>query len=220
MNTHETDKANPVTETSLCHGGQPDPAKPANRIQFSDKPHGRISTVLNRLSIHLSTLVLLGVVAIASLAPVPATAQTSTVNICDRTPQVEAAILAAINPSPACEAVLKSDLALITSLDLSETSITSLASGDFTGLSALVDLQLWVNAFTTLPAGVFDSLAALERLNLNNNDLTTLPAGVFDSLAALERLWLIDLTTLPDGVFDSLAALEWLWLTDLGLPKE
>ena len=116
MNTRETDKANPVTETCLCHGGQPDPAKPANRIQFSDKPHGRISAVLNRLSIHLSTLVLLGVAVIASLAPVPATAQTSMVNICDRTPQVETAILARISdPPPACDVVPEADLAGITS---------------------------------------------------------------------------------------------------------
>ena len=209
MNTHETDKANPVTETSLCHGGQPDPAKPANRIQFSDKPHGRISAVLNRLSIHLSTLVLLGVAVIASLAPVPAAAQTSTVNICDRTSQVEAAILAAISPA-ACEAVPEADLALIISLDLVEAGITSLASGDFTGLAALRVLNLQDNALTTLPDGVFDNLAALERLDLNDNDLTTLPDGVFNNLAALEDLVLFgnDLTTLPDGVFDNLAALE------------
>ena len=72
--------------------------------------------MLNRLSIHLSTLVLLGVVAIASLAPVPATAQTSTVNICDRTPQVETAILARISdPPPACDVVPEADLAGITS---------------------------------------------------------------------------------------------------------
>ena len=239
MNTRETDKANPVTETCLCHGGQPDPAKPANRIQFSDKPHGKISTVLNRLSIHLSTLVLLGVAAIASLAPVPATAQTSTVNICDRTPQVEAAILAAIsNPPPACEAVPEADLAGITFLSIRRAGITSLANGDFTGLSALeslslaqndlttlpdgvfdslsalVNLELWSNAFTTLPNGVFDNLAALEVLSLNYNELTTLPDGVFDSLAALESLGLFDgvLTTLPNGVFDSLVALESLSL--------
>ena len=220
MNTHETDKANPVTETSLCHGGQPDPAKPATRTQFSDKPHGRISTVLNRLSMHLSTLVLLGVAVIASLAPVPATAQTSTVNICDRTPQVEAAILAAIsNPPPACEAVPEAGLAGISSLSLGGAGITSLASGDFTGLSALESLSLFDNALTTLPDGVFDSLAALEGLNLNDNDLTTLPDGVFDNLAALTFLDLRgnDLTTLPDGVFDNLAALESLSLSDNAL---
>ena len=196
------------------HSGHHNPANPATRIQFSDKPHGRISTVLNRLSIHLSTLVLLGVAVIGSLAPVPATAQTSTVNICDRTPQVEAAILAAINPSPACEAVPEADLAGITSLDLRETGITSLASGDFTGLSALQTLLLFENALTTLPAGVFDGLPALVELYLSGNDLITLRPGVFDGLSALVTLdlWNNDLTTLPAGVFGSLSALERLWL--------
>ena len=138
------------------------------------------------------------------------TRESARVNICDRTPQVEAAILAAINPSPACEAVPESDLALITSLDLREAGITSLASGDFTGLSALVRLNLSNNTLTTLPDGVFDSLTALVNLNLFGNDLTTLPAGVFDSQSALESLNfnVNDLTTLPDGVFDSLSALE------------
>ena len=172
--------------------------------------------MLNRLSIHLSTLMLLGV-AVALLAPVPATAQTSTVNICDRTPQVEAAILAAISdPPPACEAVPEAGLARITVLGLSEAGITSLASGDFTGLAALGFLFFDRNNLTTLPDGVFDSLAALESLSLRFNDLTTLPDGVFDNLAALTFLDLRgnDLTTLPDGVFDNLAALESLWLSN------
>ena len=156
--THETNKSNPVITTvhSECHN----PANPATRIQFADK-HQRISAVLSRLSIHLSTLVLPGVAVIAWLAPVPATAQTDTVDICDRTPQVEAAILAAINPTPACGAVLEADLAAIHTLNLESAGITSLASADFTGLSALEQLWLGGNALTTLPEGVFDSLSAL-----------------------------------------------------------
>ena len=141
--------------------------------------------MLNRLSIHLSTVVLLGVAVIAWLAPVPATAQTDTVNICDRTPQVEAAILARIFPRPACEAVPEADLATIDMLNLDDDpAITSLISGDFMGLSALEVLDFRYNNLT-LPAGVFDGLLALERLSLSGNELTTLPAGVFDSLLAL-----------------------------------
>ena len=213
----------PTNQTRLLkpvHSGHHNPANPATRIQFTDKPHGRISTVLNRLNIHLSTLLLLGVAVIASLASVPATAQTNTVNICDRTPQVEAAILAAISyPPPACEAVPESELAGITLLVLHSADITSLTSGDFTGLSALRFLDLNDHALTTLPAGVFDSLTALQSLDLQNNALTTLPAGVFDSLAALEWLALggNPLNTLPAGVFDSLTALEQLFLFNNGL---
>ena len=141
--------------------------------------------MLNRLSIHLSNLVLLGVAAIAWLAPVPATAQTDTVNICDRTPQVEAAILDAINPSPACEAVPEADMAAITFLRLSQSDIRSLASGDFAGLSALESLSLWGNDLTTPPAGVFDGLSVLDELRLSNNPFSPsigLPAGVFDDV--------------------------------------
>ena len=168
-----------------AHSGQHNPAGPATRIPFTDKPHRKISAVLNRLSIHLSTLgvLLLGVAVIASLVSVPATAQTTTVNICDRTPQVRDAILAAIsNPPPACEAVPETDLAGISSLSLSGAGITALTSGDFTGLSALVTLNLGSNGLTTLPDGVFDSLSALETLDLSANAFTTLPDGVFDDV--------------------------------------
>ena len=171
------------------HSGQHNPADPDKRIRFCDKPHGKISAVLNRLNIHLSTLVLLGVTVIASLAPVPATAQTNTINICGRTPQVEAAILAAISdPPPACEAVPEADLAGITFLSFRRAGIISLTNGDFTGLSALTSLDLWNNDLTTLPAGFFDGLSALESLDLRRNALTTLPAGVFDDLSALPML--------------------------------
>ena len=208
-------QTNQIQLPKPVHSGHHNPADSATRIRVSDKLHGKISNVLNRLSIHLSTLVLLGVAVIAWLAPMPATAQTNTVNICDRTPQVEAAILAAINPTPGCRAVPEADLALITSLHLSEAGIIYLASGDFTGLLALVELDLSRNRpLTTLPDGVFDSLSALERLDLGFNDFTTLPAGVFDGLSALEDLNLSsnDFTTVPAGV-DSLSALERL---DLG----
>ncbi len=127
-----------------------------------------------------------------------------TVDICDRTPQVEAAIVAAITPTPACESVVEADLAAITTLDLSDGGITSLASGDFTGMPALATLLLDDNALTTLPAGVFDNLAALATLDLSTNVLTTLPAGIFDGLAALATLDLRDndFITLPVDVFD------------------
>ena len=178
--------------------------------------------MLNRLGIRLSTIgvLLLGVTAIASLAPVPATAQTNMVNICDRTLQVEAGILAAISdPPPDCDTVLASDLAGITSLSLAVAGINSLASGDFTGLSGLVTLNLSLNALTTLPPDVFDGLSALETLILNGTSLTTLPAGVFDGLSAFVTLNLNQnrLTTLPAGVFDGLSTLESLFLSNNAL---
>ncbi len=138
------------------------------------------------------------------------------VNICDRTPQVEAAILAAINPTPACESVPETALAGITELDFDSASISSLANGDFAGLSGLVTLNLNFNSFTSLPVDVFDGLLALETLILTNSLLTTLPADVFDGLTALESLDLSEnvlFTTLPADVFAGLSALVTLDLS-------
>ena len=70
-------QTNQIQLLKPVHSGHHNPANPATRIQFSDTSLG-YSVVLNRLSTHLSNLVLLGVAAIAWLAPVPATAQTDT----------------------------------------------------------------------------------------------------------------------------------------------
>ena len=134
------------------------------------------------------------------------------VDICGRTDQVEARILAAISdPPPACDNVLASDLAGITSLNLAGAGINSLRNDDFAGLSGLVTVDLRSSLFTTLPADVFDGLEALETLDLRGSPLfTNLPADVFDGLEALVTLNLSfsALTTLPSNVFDGLEALE------------
>ena len=135
--------------------------------------------------------------------------------VCDRTPQVRDAIVAAVPSVSDCNDVTDAHLAAITgTLSLIGESITALAAGDFAGLTALENLNLRVNPLTTLPAGVFDGLTALELLILADNALTTLPAGVFDGLTALTGLDLQSnaLTTLPAGVFDGLTALTELWL--------
>ncbi len=160
------------------------------------------------------------VVVVYPLLSVPGFGQTgTTVDICERTPQVEAGILAAITPTPDCDVVPVAGLEGITSLSLAVAGINSLASGDFTGLSGLVTLNLSLNALTTLPPDVFDGLSALETLILNGTSLTTLPNGVFDSLTALEELGFSRnrLTTLPDGIFDRLTELERLSLGENSL---
>ena len=106
--------------------------------------------------------------------------------VCDRTPQVRDAIVAAVPSVSDCNDVTEAHLAAITgTLSLIGESITALAAGDFAGLTALENLNLRVNPLTTLPAGVFEDLTALELLILADNALTTLPAGVFDGLTAL-----------------------------------
>ena len=130
--------------------------------------------------------------------------------VCDRTDAVEEAIIAAVPDVTACADITAEHLAAIENLDLSRQSITSLQSGDFSGLTALQGLDLANNALTSLPAGVFNGLTMLENLERYANSLTSLPASVFDGLTALETLYLYrnSLTSLPAGVFDGLTALN------------
>ena len=139
----------------------------------------------------------------------------SVANICDRTSSVLTAILAQVSGT-ACGRVLTSELAALTSLDLSGASIAALQANDFAGLSGLITLDLSDNTLDALPPGVFDSLSSLTTLDLSNNALTTLPPGVFDPLASLTALDLSNnaLTALPAGVFAALASLTTLNLAN------
>ena len=159
----------------------------------------------------------LGVVLFLSLAglssPQRAQAQT-TINICDRTPQIEAKILKALSKTEAdCGSVTPAELAGIRTLTVEEDkSLTALQAGDFDDLTSLKVLDLGGNSLSSLPAGVFDKLTRLERLDLYYNNLGNLPAGVFDKLTSLGNLdlGLNSLSSLPAGVFDRLTSLKML----------
>ncbi len=145
----------------------------------------------------------------------------SQTTVCDRTPQVQTAILGVLqlqNPSPGtCGEVTEAHLATgITSLFLNDQSVTALQAGDFDGLTSLTELRLNGNQLTTLPADVFDGLTALTKIDLGFNDLSSLPEGVFDGLTALGELSLggNDLSSLPEDAFDGLTALTTLNLGD------
>ena len=155
-----------------------------------------------------------------------------------RTWQVQDAIVAAIEGVNSPDNVTVQHLATITTLNLWQKSIASLASSDFEGLTALTTLNLRDNDLTSLPyevfngltalttidlrwndfisleSGIFEGLTSLTTLDLSDSDLTSLPAGVFDGLTALTTLDLRynDLTSLPAGVFDGLTALTTLKL--------
>ena len=129
--------------------------------------------------------------------------------ICDRTPQVRDAILGMLPDTSDCALVTDMDLGGITRLWLSEKGITTLKSGDFSGLSNLQWLILDNNELSALPEDIFDNLTGLQRLHLYNNELSRLPDGVFDDLTGLEMLLFGNnrLTELPDGIFDNLTSL-------------
>ena len=131
--------------------------------------------------------------------------------MCDRTPEVRDAIIAAVPGVDACEDVSAEHLAAITGeFSLREHGITALRAGDFEGLAGITRLNLSRNELTGLPVGVFDGLAGLPKLTLARNALASLPEDVFAGLAALQDLdlWQNQLTTLPVGIFAGLSNLQ------------
>ena len=135
--------------------------------------------------------------------------------ICDRTMQVCNAIVALIPQADHCSVVTDSHLGAVTGeLDLTNTGIASLQSGDFAGLTRLSSLLLSRNQLATLPTGIFDGLAGLEGLSLSHNQLATLPANQFSGLTRLESLRLSNnrITTLPAGLVSGLINLKTLRL--------
>ena len=193
-------------------------------------------------SIPLATIVIvvLLVLATGSVSAAPRQ-QATVVNICDRTPEVQTAILAKIPSSPACDAVtdthlagidgdliivnysspkvLGSDFAGLTG-DIGRLYInfsplvTEVEANAFDGFTSLRTLSLRYNGLTTLDADIFDGLTSLENVELHGNDLTTLDADIFDGLTGLRHLWLSEnsLTALDADIFDGLTSLEYLHL--------
>ena len=129
--------------------------------------------------------------------------------ISDRTPQVRDAIVAAVPGVNSANDVTEAHLAAITSLNLSNKSITTLKVGDFEGLTGLEELSLYNNQLTNLPEDIFDGLTALTTLRLYGNQLSSLPEDIFDELTSLTmlQLGLNQFTTLPGTIFDGLTKL-------------
>ena len=123
--------------------------------------------------------------ALAALTVLSASAGAQTGGICDRTSQVQTAILDALTSVSDCADVTASDLRGIIRLDLSNKGIAALQSGDFAGLAGLQVVRLDSNQLSALPGRVFDNLSSLESLYLSGNQLSALPDGVFDDLSNL-----------------------------------
>ena len=166
---------------------------------------------------------------------------TPTPGICDRTQQVQDAIVTAVSGVTECAAVTVANLAGIGYLGFTDKGITSLKAGDFTGLTALdtltvnknpsltglpsgvfadltaiLEISLRENGLQSLPEDVFSGLTTVVAINLRENDLTSLPAGLFSGLTSLSEIYLEvnDLTSLPAGLFSGLTKLRRLDLGD------
>ena len=97
------------------------------------------------------------------------------VAVSDRTPEVRDAIVAAISDVSDAADVTATHLATITALNLRAAGISSLESGDFSGLSALTNLNLYGNQLSSLPDGIFEGLTALTTLRLGGNLVDPMP---------------------------------------------
>ncbi|MDD9869427.1 MAG: hypothetical protein OXU50_05995 [Gammaproteobacteria bacterium] len=111
------------------------------------------------------------------------------VNICDRTPEVQTAILAVTASADACGSVSLSEIGGIMSLRVNRQAahiaVTDLSNLDFRRMPGLE--RLWLNGLglTNLPAGIFRTSIALSMLRLQGNDMATLPAQLLADLGHL-----------------------------------
>ena len=157
--------------------------------------------------------------------------------VCDRTPQVRRALMAATD-ARGCEEPAPADLRLVRTLDLSGARLSALATEDLGGLTGLRTLNLSNNALTSLPAlpeatrlehlllggnalesAPLAALPAPERLrslSLPNNALAEIPPDAFATVPGLRSLRLDgnQLQTLPNGLFAGLSSLRLLRLDD------
>ncbi len=183
---------------------------------------GRItSVVIPQGSRHSAAFTVVGTSAKVSIGMLPRLPRNhfgyvlaqSTVS--SRTEQVAIAIAAAVS-ARAISTVTEIDLATITGLDLSGTSLTTLKTGDFADMVSLTTLNLSNNALTNLPVGIFDDAPSLRSITLANNQLSSLPAGLFTGLSFLSTVDLSGngITSLSGDTFSGLSALTTLNLSN------
>ena len=146
---------------------------------------------------------------------VDSSSQTLSGGICERTPVVRYAIVAAVTAASDCSQVTEAHLAGMTGT-LEVNGLTSIAAGDFAGLSGITGLTLTGSGIETLPAGLFDGLGSLTSLRVQVG-LTRLPKDYFRGLGGLTGLNLIGNRLaaggLPDGIFEPLTKLNSIDLT-------
>ncbi|MYF57288.1 hypothetical protein F4225_16420, partial [Candidatus Poribacteria bacterium] len=96
-------------------------------------------------------------------------------DINERTPAVQDAIISAIPNTDNAENITVDHLESITELNLRGAGITQLKSGDFSGLHGLTNLNLYGNMLRRLPEGIFNGLISLKSLRLGRNIFDPLP---------------------------------------------
>ena len=154
----------------------------------------------------------------------------STVN--QRTQEVQDAIVAAVPDADNADEVTVAHLAAITELNLSFAGITSLKSGDFSGLTALTRLDLWSNSISDISA--LRGLTKLTYLHLGDNSISNISAlsgmtkltelhlwsnsisniSVLRGMTKLTTLYLENNSISNVSALERLTALTYLYLSD------
>jgi hypothetical protein len=100
-------------------------------------------------------------------------------------------------------------------LDLRSNQLSSIESGDFSGLTKLTQLWLDDNQISSIEAGAFSGLTNLTYLNLDGNQISSIESGDFSELANLRVLELDDnqLSSIESGAFSRLTNLRGLVLS-------
>ena len=127
--------------------------------------------------------------------------------VCDRTPQVRDALAALADKD--CEDVGAGDLSQVVKLDLSNTGLRSLKSGDFNGMSALRKVDISGNTAMSWSdvCGADKWGASVHSIDLIGNRLggsgAAMPGDCFAGAPNLEGLYLIGngINSLPANAF-------------------
>ena len=129
--------------------------------------------------------------------------------VCDRTPGVRDAIVAAVSRDD-CSDVDEFDLLGIGHLQLSSQDISELDADDFDGLTNLVTLDISRNNIAALPSGLFDPTSSLERLDFSWNGITEVHADLLSNLTELKYLSFAKNTIeeVPSGFFAGMSELQ------------
>ena len=130
-----------------------------------------------------------------------------------RTQQVRDAIIAAVPDVNHADDVTPAHLAAITELDLSSKSITSLKSGDFSGLTALITLYLHDNSISDVSP--VENLTALIKLTLAHTSISEVPP--LEHLTNLTDFYLNDNSIEDISPLKNMTSLKFLILDDTSI---
>ena len=131
---------------------------------------------------------------------------TELTGVCERTPAVVIEIERATETD--CSLVSAYQLAAITDIGLTGHNPTTVAEGDFGGMSGLTELNLG-SGLSTLPPNLLAGLASLEEFASPGGSITSIPPGFFSGRETLTLIDLSDnpLSSLPDEIFKGLRRL-------------